>query len=295
MTKPSLLLVGGGNMGRALLKAWRDKDLVGNVTVVDPHPAPELQALANVATDLSQVDKAKKFDAVILGTKPQIAEEVMPALAPFVTSDNFFLSIVAGRNVQFYQRYLGHKPIIRTMPNTPCQIGQGVTGMYATQETSLETGDIAQDLFDTTGVTFWIDEERHMHDITAVSGSGPGFVFYLMECLEDELGRAGAINEVLSLQGEALAFYDAYLSAATALHIADADTTKEIVQQLFKGSALLAQQETQKTFAQLREAVTSPKGTTAAGLEVLMASRDDLAARIDATLRATSDRSRELA
>lgn len=167
--------------------------------------------------------------------------------------------------------------------------------MYATQETSLETGDIAQDLFDTTGVTFWIDEERHMHDITAVSGSGPGFVFYLMECLEDELGRAGAINEVLSLQGEALAFYDAYLSAATALHIADADTTKEIVQQLFKGSALLAQQETQKTFAQLREAVTSPKGTTAAGLEVLMASRDDLAARIDATLRATSDRSRELA
>lgn len=90
MTKPSLLLVGGGNMGRALLKAWRDKDLVGNVTVVDPHPAPELQALANVATDLSQVDKAKKFDAVILGTKPQIAEEVMPALAPFVTSDNFF-------------------------------------------------------------------------------------------------------------------------------------------------------------------------------------------------------------
>jgi pyrroline-5-carboxylate reductase len=297
VVKPSILLVGGGNMGRSLLNAWRKNDLVGDVTVIDPYPVPELQKLARVMTDLSQLDKAEKFDVVVLAVKPQTAEEIMSKLVPFVTHDNFFLSIVAGKNVQFYQRYLGHKPIIRSMPNTPCQIGQGVTGLYATQETSLETGDIAEKLFEPTGVIFWIDEERDMHDITAISGSGPGFVFYLMEVLEKDLGRDGAIQAALYPEenSPAYMFFKNYLEASLARNIADPETTEAVVKQIFKGSALLARSDGSKSFVDLRQAVTSPKGTTEAGLDVLMQSDEDLAARVEATLAAASRRSRELA
>lgn len=291
--KPSLLLIGGGNMGRALLSAWRKQDLVDDVTVVEPYPAPELTTMAHVVSDMASVQGT--YDAVILATKPQIAADLMPQITKFVTKDNFFLSIAAGKQTDFFQKFLGaDKAIIRVMPNTPCQINEGVTALYATPVAPQPMRDLAQRLFAATGFTFTVTDEDKMHAITAISGSGPGFAFYLMELLEKNMSRDEAINKIVSC---AHPFCQAYETASLKHEIADSSTTHHIVTQIFKGSALLAKSQPDHSFAQLRQAVTSPNGTTQAGLDVLIKASDavTLAPLAEAALDVATKRSRELA
>ena len=293
LANASILLIGGGNMGRALLTAWRAENLVGDVTVVDPHPIPELQAMAQVVADTKLATGS--FDAVILATKPQIAAEVMPVAANFVTKNNFFLSIAAGKQTAFFQQYLGaDKAIIRAMPNTPCQINQGITALYATPATSPAVRETAHRLFAPTGFVFTVKDEDKMHDITAITASGPGFVFYAMELLEKTLSRAEAIETIAACNHP---FYHDYTTAAQTHAIADQGATQQIITQLFKGSVSLAQAFPDKSFADLRRAVTSPNGTTESGLKVLMEATEpgQMAERIAATLDAATRRSIELA
>lgn len=302
----SLLLVGGGNIGQALLQAWHQQGSVKDIVVVDPHPADVLKQFAEVHTTLSDIDQARRFSAVVLATKPQIADTVMPGLSAFVTKDNFFLSIAAGKPTYFFEKHFGNdKAVIRTMPNTPCQIQKGITGFYANKASSCEITDITKQLFTPTGLVFSVDDEDKMHAVTGISGSGPGFVDYIMEVLEAEYGRQEAIayitDQAMQCSGD---LFDAYCSAAVQtlkakynlVQLSDEASIKDIVSHLFAGTAGLAD-STGKSFTQLRTEVTSPNGTTAAGLVHLMQADnvDEIIEHLPATLLAATNRSYELA
>ena len=261
-----LVLLGAGKMGGALLEGWLRLGLdPKNVAVIEP-------ALTAVIADLTQhglqinppLRALKDAAAIVLAVKPQVAPQAIPPLAPLVGPKTVVVSIMAGRTLKFLADALV-KPcaIVRAMPNTPAAIGRGITVAVARNTDDAQRA-LADRLLSATGVVEWTDDEALMDAVTAVSGSGPAYVFLLAEALTQAGTAAGLPKELAAkLARETIA------GSGELLHRSPLDA------------------------AVLRESVTSPAGTTAAALAVLMG-QDGLTALMEKAVAAATARSREL-
>ncbi len=263
----TLVLVGAGKMGGAMLDGWLRSGLAAkNVVVIEPAPPPPIAALAERGLRLNPTGRTlPEATAIVIAVKPQVAPEVLPMLAPMIGPSTVVISIMAGRTLQFLAAALTRRSaLVRAMPNLPAAIGRGITVAVA-RDADAAQRDLAQRLLAATGVVEWIDDEALMDAVTAVSGSGPAYVFLLAEALA-QAGAAVGLPPAL---------------AAT------------LARETIAGAGELLRRSTLEA-AQLRENVTSPGGTTAAALDVLMAERGMLPLVI-AAVAAAARRSRELA
>ena len=261
-----LLLVGGGNMGGAMLRGWVDFGLpADDLHVVDPKPGDALRTLIDDGRLRHSVDvPASPFDVVVLAVKPQMMDVVLPMLAPALSAQTLVISVAAGKTVDFIREHLGDLPIVRAMPNTPALIGRGITGCFANPLTTQILRDKADALLSASGAVVWVDEEADIDAVTGVSGSGPAYVFYL--------------TEALAAAGEAMGLKPALAMKLARHTVAGA------------GELMIQSEEAP---AQLRKNVTSPNGTTQAALDVLMA-EDGLGPLMQRAVTAARDRAREL-
>jgi pyrroline-5-carboxylate reductase len=263
----SILLIGAGRMGSALLKGWLANG-VKAITVVEPRAAPELRKLAKSKkiTLFTVPSEVKKKPAVcVVAIKPQVLRGEAAALASFAQSGALMISIAAGTSVAALTDAWGKKArIIRAMPNTPGAIGAGITGLYAARGVTPADKKRAEKLLSALGETEWVAKEALIDSVTAVSGSGPAYLFLMAEALT-EAGIAEGLSEA-----QAEKFARATVAGAGALLAADKSPASA-----------------------LREAVTSPGGTTAAALSVLMAD-DGLIALMKRAVRAARERAEEL-
>lgn len=262
---PSLLLVGGGRMGSALLAGWREQGL-STVFIVDP--SDSAQALADnnvkVVPHIDHLPESFCPASVILAVKPQAAPTALPAYARFA-QNSLFISIMAGKTVAGLSELLGGaKAIVRAMPNTPAAVREGITIAYAGNTLSSPQKSLATKLLEAVGKVAWVTEEAMLDPVTAISGGGPAYVFLLTELLE----QAG-LDQGLP-----------------------PDLARIMARQTVIGSAALlaASPETPET---LRISVTSPGGTTAEALKLLRAD-DALPKTFKAAIQAATERSREL-
>ena len=262
----NLALVGAGKMGGAMLQSWLALGLpAAKVTVIEPQPSAEIAALAKQGVVLNPKSGVSDLAALVVAVKPQIAAAALAEVAPLVNADTLVLSIMAGRPLAFLERALPGGAIVRAMPNTPASIGRGITVVVPNAKVSAAQKARAHDLLAATGAVEWVNDEGAMDAVTAVSGSGPAYVFLLAEAL----ARAGVA---------------AGLPAALSDKLARATVAGS--GELLHRSPLDA--------ATLRQNVTSPGGTTAAALDVLMA-KDGLEALMTRAVAAATRRSRELA
>lgn len=244
---PRVLLVGAGRMGAALLGGWLERGVLdpSQLTILEPAPSEEIVALSEKGIKLGEnVDAlmGDVFDILVLAIKPQIFSEVLSALGPLVENRPLIVSIAAGQSVANIKALLGdHIPVARLMPNTPALVGEGVSVLFASEDVSAAQSMLAKELAAAVGDVHEIEDEALMDAVTAVSGSGPAYVFLLIEAMTDA-GKAVGLSEELAQQ----------LSIQTIL-----------------GSGKLAKVSDQSP-ATLRENVTSPGGTTEAALKVLM-------------------------
>ena len=262
----SLLLAGGGQMGMGLLKGWLAGGLdKAALIVLEPRPSPELQKL-NVRLNPPVEDIAKAAPlASVLAVKPQIATEVLPSLADHLPRDGLVLSILAGTRLSTLENLAGGRAVIRTMPNTPASIGHGMSVLCAGANVPSAQREIGETLMQAVGKTVWLDDESLMDAATAISGSGPAYVFHLVESMSAAGVTLGLAEEVA-----------ANLARAT---VAGA------------GAMLDHLPQSAET---LRENVTSPNGTTAAALDIL-AAPEGLRALMNKAAKAAAQRSAELA
>jgi pyrroline-5-carboxylate reductase len=263
----TLVLVGAGKMGSALLAGWLGLKLnPRKVIVIEPQPSKGLAALKRQGIRINLSSKAIGPAAVIvLAVKPQTAPEVLPGLVPLVGAKTLVLSIMAGRTLKFLERGLPGAAIVRAMPNTPAAIGRGITVACPNARVTATQRMLAHNLLAATGAVEWVDDETLMDAVTALSGSGPAYVFLLAETLA-QAGVAAGLPAALS----------AKLARATVAGSGE----------LLHRSELDA--------AILRANVTSPGGTTAAALEVLMGPGGLESLMTKAVIAATR-RSRDLA
>jgi pyrroline-5-carboxylate reductase len=263
----TLVLVGAGKMGGALLEAWLRLAVdPKRVVVVEPHPSADLPRLIKRGVRLNpDISKLGAAAALVLAVKPQVAPEVVPRLRPIVGDSTLVASIMAGRTLRFLESALPGAAIVRSMPNTPAAIGRGITVAVPNGRVTEAQRALADGLLRATGAVEWVADESLLDAVTAVSGSGPAYVFLLAETL----ARAG---EAAGLPGELAA----RLARATVA-----------------GSGELLHRSLVDA-AQLRENVTSPGGTTAAALEVLMGP-DGLEPLMRKAVMAATERSRKLA
>jgi pyrroline-5-carboxylate reductase len=262
-----IILAGAGKMGGALLQGWMALGLSpAKVVVFEPQPSPDIAALTERGLRLNPSrDSVGDIAAAVVAVKPQMASEVLPALAPFVAGATVILSIMAGRTLRLLADNLPGAALVRAMPNTPAAIGRGITVAIASPRVSPEQRALVDALLSAVGAVEWITDEALMDAVTALSGSGPAYVFLLAEAM----ARAGAA---------------AGLPPRLAATLARA--TVSGAGELLNRSPLDA--------ASLRQNVTSPGGTTAAALEVLMA-EDGLERLMTAAIAAATKRSRDLA
>ena len=264
----AILLIGAGRMGGALLKGWLARKM-GPVVVVEPKPSPALRSLAKkkaiTLVDAPSHVKAKAISACVVALKPQILKGEAPVLAGFAQKGALMISIAAGTHSKLLFQAWGAKArIIRAMPNTPGAIGHGITGLYATKTATAADKKRAETLLAALGEIIWVAKEDLIDSVTAVSGSGPAYLFLMAEAMTE----AGMAEGLPRVQAERLA--RATVAGAGALLAAD------------KSPA-----------AALRQAVTSPGGTTEAALKILMAD-DGLAALMKRAIHAARKRAEEL-
>jgi pyrroline-5-carboxylate reductase len=263
----TILLAGAGKMGSAMLEGWLALGLAPrNVAVIEPQPTAEVAALAGRGLRLNPApDAVGAVAAAVVAVKPQVAPEVVPALVPFVGRTTVVVSIMAGRTLAFLAGALPGAALVRAMPNTPAAIGRGITVAVPNARVSREQRALVDVLLSAVGAVEWVGDEALMDAVTALSGSGPAYVFLLAEAMA-QAGAAAGLPPALA----------ATLARAT---VAGAG-------ELLHRSPLDA--------ATLRENVTSPGGTTAAALDVLTA-QDGLAPLMRKAIAAATRRSRELA
>ena len=254
-------------MGSALLKGWL-KSGVKSITVVEPKPSTELKKLAKakkIALVAAPSQVETKPSVCLVAIKPQVLKGEASALAAFAQGGALMISIAAGTSVAAMSKAWGKTArIIRAMPNTPGAIGAGISGLYAAKGATAADRKRAASLLSALGATEWVAKENLIDSVTAVSGSGPAYLFLMAEALT----QAGIAEGLAPAQAEKLA--RATVAGAGALLAAD------------KSSA-----------AQLRQAVTSPGGTTEAALKILMA-QDGLPALMKRAVRAARKRAEEL-
>jgi pyrroline-5-carboxylate reductase len=265
---PALLLVGCGKMGSALLSGWLAQGLARRYVVVEPGAVPQALSGRKEVAVLPVPDRVPPDlspEVIVLAVKPQAMAEVLPTYRRFVPSGTLFLSIAAGKTLGFFERALGAAAVVRAMPNTPAAIGRGIAVACANTAVAPPQRALAERLLAAVGEVAWVEEEALLDPVTAVSGSGPAYVFLLIECLA-KAGVAAGLPEALAAQ---------LARATVAGSVALAGLSKE-------------------SAAELREAVTSPGGTTRAALDVLMAG-DGLEKLLIRAVLAATRRSRELA
>ncbi|MDH3228768.1 MAG: pyrroline-5-carboxylate reductase [Alphaproteobacteria bacterium] len=268
LTRP-LLLVGCGRMGGAMLSGWLESGIAGaGVAVVDPLGAPDF-------ADSKQVKVYGSMDAlpgdldpevVVFAVKPQQMDEAAPAAARFAGPDTVFLSIAAGKPIRYFAGHLGpDAAIVRAMPNTPAAIGQGITVACPSAAVPEAQFAICTSLLAAVGEVLPVDDEALIDPVTAVSGSGPAYVFLLIECLGEAGVEAGLPRDLAAR----LALVTVAGAGQLALRGDDAP-------------------------AQLRKNVSSPGGTTQAALDILMA-KNGLQPLMTRAVAAATRRGRELA
>ncbi len=260
----SLVLLGCGRMGGAMLDGWLKGGLEpGRVQVIEPNPSDWLETRARDGVTLNPETPGPATVALV-AVKPQLMAEAAPALKPLAGTGTLFVSIAAGTPIGFFEDLYGAEtPIVRAMPNTPAAVGRGITALIGNARVGEDQLAMAEALLAAIGETVRLEEEEQMHAVTGLSGSGPAYVFHMIEAMA-EAGRAAGLPEDLAMR-----LARATVSGAGALADASDDPAE-----------------------QLRVNVTSPGGTTAAGLGVLMDELPDLMAR---TVAAAARRSRELA
>jgi pyrroline-5-carboxylate reductase len=261
-----LLLVGCGKMGGAMLEGWLARGLAAaDVVVAEPIDAlrprtPGVRAVASTS------DVAKKPEIVVLAVKPQSMDGVLPDLKRFADEGAVFLSIAAGKTLKYFASHLGSTAkVVRSMPNTPAAVRQGITVATAARGVSEAEKKRCHQLLEAVGQVVWVDDEALMDPVTALSGSGPAYVFLLVEAMAAAGAKLG-------------------LTPDMAMQLARATVA---------GSGELLKQSSEPA-SQLRVNVTSPGGTTAEALKVLMAA-DGIQPVFDKALAAASRRSKELA
>jgi pyrroline-5-carboxylate reductase len=264
-----VLLVGCGKMGGALLDGWLARGVAPAFAVVEPGPGAGVFAgrrQVRIYQDPVALDLDLRPSVVVLAVKPQMMDDVVHHYRRFATPDTVFLSIAAGKTLAYFTRHLGAEAaIVRAMPNTPAAIGRGITVGCPNPRASAAQIALCDRLLAAAGEVGWVDDEALIDAVTAVSGSGPAYVFLLIECL----AKAGVA---------------AGLPAELAVRLARATVS---------GAGELARQSSEPAEV-LRQNVTSPGGTTRAALDVLMAP-DGLEALMTKAVAAAAARSRELA
>ena len=265
-----MALIGAGNMGFSLLQSLNNQsDVSFDVTIVEQNPSDNLQDLCNQKgfNLLSQPTASSSiFDIVILAVKPQMIEAGIHAANNFIGQSTLLISILAGKTLAEIEKLLILPiAVIRAMPNTPISVGRGVTGLFANTETSLEHRHLAEVILSSASTVEWLSKEDDINALTAVSGSGPAYVFYLVECLTQAGVTAGLPT----------------------------DLARRIARKTIEGAGELLFQSQEITATKLRQNVTSPGGTTEAALSILM--RDDgLESLMTTAVNAARDRARAL-
>lgn len=263
----TVVLVGAGKMGAAMLQGWLARGLdPAKVTVLEPQPAEDVNTLTARGVKLNPSGKTGDAGAIVIAVKPQVAANVVPSLAAVVGASTVAVSIMAGKTLGFLESALPQAAAVRAMPNTPAAIGRGITVAVANAKVSAAQRDLAHRLLAATGHVEWVSDEKLMDAVTAVSGSGPAYVFLLAE----SLARAGVAAGL------------------------PAELAAKLARETVAGSGELLHRSMLDPSV-LRQNVTSPGGTTAAALDVLMAAADGFDPLLARAIAAAVKRSRELA
>lgn len=261
-----LLLVGAGKMGQAMLDGWLARGLnPRKLAVVEPQPARTIKALAKRGAKINPKG-ASEAAAIVVAVKPQTAPEAVPPLAAAVGKGTLVVSIMAGRTLRFLEERLPPgTAIVRAMPNTPAAVARGITVACANAQVTARQRKLATNLLAAIGTVEWVDDEGLIDAVTAVSGSGPAYVFLLAEAM----AKAGVAAGL------------------------PADLAARLARETVAGSGELLHRSALGA-ATLRQNVTSPGGTTAAALAVLMG-QNGFDALLAEAIAAAARRSRELA
>jgi len=265
----SVLLIGCGKMGGAMLGGWLEGGLAREqVIVVEPMPkafeARYGRDGLRVLSEIGALEDSLRPAVVVFAVKPQATETVLAECRRFVGPDTVFLSIIAGKRIALFEGKLGAAAVVRAMPNTPAAIGQGITVACANTSVTRAQRALCQTLLEAVGDMDWVEDEALLDAVTAVSGSGPAYVFLFVECLAQAGIKAGL----------------------------PADLAWRLARATLSGSGALLQRSDDAPDV-LRQNVTSPGGTTAAALDVLMAA-GGLQALLDRAVAAATARSRDL-
>ena len=264
VAEKGLVLLGCGKMGSAMLQGWLADGLpAASVWVIDPNPSDWLKSTGAQIN----VELPVRPAIVLIAVKPQMMGDALPTIAAMGNGATLFVSVAAGTPIAAFEAALGvQSPIIRAMPNTPAAVGRGITAIIGNAHASEAQMELAEGLLRAVGQVVRLEVEDQMNAVTGVSGSGPAYVFHMIECMA-AAGEAQGLAPELAMQ---------------------------LAQATVAGAGALAE-AADETPAQLRVNVTSPNGTTQAGLEVLMNAETGLPPLIAATVKAATDRSRELA
>ncbi len=266
----SLLLIGCGKMGGALLEGWLAQGVAPEaVTVIEPFESAFLEGVRarGVTTVKAVTDLPEAYDpaVVVIAIKPQMMDATIGDYRPFAKASTVFLSIAAGKTLAYFQSAFGEgAPIVRAMPNTPAAVGRGMTVLCANGSASTPQREACSSLLSAVGETAWVEDESLLDAVTAVSGGGPAYVFLLIECLAQAGIEAGLPS----------------------------DLAERLARVTVAGSGELVHQASEAP-SQLRKNVTSPAGTTLEALNVLMA-EDGLQPLMTRAIAAATRRSREL-
>ncbi|MBI1417835.1 MAG: pyrroline-5-carboxylate reductase [Limimaricola sp.] len=264
VARRGLVLLGCGKMGSAMLAGWLKGGLpAGSVWVIDPNPGDWLKRQGvHINADLP-ADPA----IALIAVKPQMMGTALPSMQALGNGGTLFLSVAAGTPIATYEAVLGARtPVIRAMPNTPAAVGRGITALIGNAQVDEGQMALAEALMQAVGQTVRLDDEGQMDAVTGVSGSGPAYVFHLIETL----------------------------AAAGAAQGLPADLAMQLAKATVAGAGALAE-ASEDSPSQLRVNVTSPNGTTQAALEVLMDTETGFPALLKRAVKAATDRSKELA
>lgn len=246
-SKHIIALIGCGKMGGAMLRGWLDADIDAHYIIIEPYGQPDFTKNNPRVTYAAKAQDAKdqlgKTDLCILAVKPQIMSDICAELSPHIKTDCLILSVAAGQTIANFEDYFSPQhPVIRVTPNTPAAIGKGMSVAAANANVTADQKALTTQLLTCSGRTEWIDDESLMNAVTAVSGSGPAYVFYVIEALASAGENVGLTP----------------------------DTAMTLARQTVIGAAALAEAEADTPASTLRENVTSPGGTTAAALSIFM-------------------------
>jgi len=263
-----IVLIGAGNMGGAMLAGWLKSGIPGaSILVLDPGPPPVMQKLIadNGVRHETATPAGVTAGVLFIAVKPQIMDAVLPPAKGLVGPETVVVSVAAGKTLANLEAHLGEAAMVRAMPNTPAMIGRGVTGAYGNAKVSDAQREQVHALLKVSGPVEWVQAEADIDAVTAVSGSGPAYVFYLVECMA-EAGRKLGLP---------------------------ADLAMRLARETVSGAGELLHQSPDDA-ARLRQNVTSPGGTTAAALSVLMAD-EGMQPLFDRAIAAARKRAEELA